>query len=111
MTTQRHRLGMGPRTARRMGKRRTIGRRLLGWLANFYPDTVFYSRNFMSGLRLDLTSCHDFHAEPGNTAMLGTAIAVGRLMAPGDTLTATFTGATDAGAEIGDFRITIERLA
>jgi len=84
-------------------------RRLIGWLANFYPNTVFYSRDFMPDLTLKLDNV--VHGSKGSTAMIGVAIAAGRKMdRVGDVLTATFTGVTDGGAEIGDFTITIERI-
>ncbi len=46
----------------------------------------------------------------GGTAMLGVVVACGRNMKRGDKVTADFTGVTDSGKNIGDFKITIERM-
>lgn len=83
-------------------------KRLIGWLAEFYPNTVFFSRRFMPDLLLKLDQPHD---SKGSVLFTGMCVVASRAMErKGDTLTSEFTGVTNCGAEVGDFRITIERL-
>lgn len=89
---------------------KTVLARLLGRVVNWFPNHVFYSKDFMPGFRVALGESTDPHRTAGSTAMLGLAISVGRAMKPGDTLTTEFTGVTDRGLNMGDFKITVERL-
>lgn len=85
-------------------------RRLLGWAANFYPNNVFYARHFMPELKFKGGS-GPAHDSDGNTALLAVAVAAGRQIEVGGRLEAAFGAVTDGGEEIGDFIITVERIA
>ncbi len=83
-------------------------RKFLGWIVNFYPNTVFYSKRFLPDLVF--TEGKTPHASMGQTALLGVAVSAGRSLVPGDTLSAEFTGVTDKGTNVGDYLITVKRL-
>lgn len=88
-------------------------KRLIGWLANFYPKHFFYASDFGKDWDFRLPSGerdtpHETHA---TTALLSTAVSVGRhIENVGGSATATFTNVTDGGNEIGSFRVTVERI-
>lgn len=90
---------------------------LLGLLVDFFPNHVFFSRKFESTLiregeevSLDITDSDDPHQSYMSTAMLAVAVGSSVHIKENGILTVEFTGVTDQGKEIGDYRITIERL-
>lgn len=83
-------------------------RKFIGWLAEFYPNTAFFSRRFMPDLLIRLDQPHD---GKGNTVFIGLCVVASRVMKKkGDVLTSDLTGVTSGGRDVGDYRITIERL-
>lgn len=85
-------------------------KRILGWLVNFYPHHVFYSDAFMPELVFRAGESDDPHETGGNTAALGVAVAASRALKKNGKFTAEYTAVTNRGEDIGDYRLTVERL-
>lgn len=88
-------------------------KRLIGWLANFYPKHFFYASDFGKDwdLRIPDGQSDTPHQTIATTALLGVAVAVGKnIPVDGGEMIATFTNVTDGGNEIGSFRVTVERI-
>jgi len=87
-------------------------KRFIGWLANFYPKHFFYAADFGDEFDMKVTGeMTGAHETFGTTALLATAIVAGRNMKEvGDELSAEFTCVTDAGKDIGDYRVVIEKI-
>lgn len=86
--------------------------KIVGWLADFFPNTYFYSSRFLDDFNFDIEEGEDSdaHKTHARTCMLGIAVAAHRNgLKPGGKWTVDHTGVTDGGRSIGDYIVTVER--
>jgi len=80
--------------------------KLIGWLANFFPQHIFYSSKFLSH--------HGFSSGGvdlvGKLARALTVALSHNLKETGDQLDITMIGVTDKGRDIGCFNVVITRI-
>lgn len=86
--------------------------RIVGWLAEFFPDTYFYSSRFLGDVNFDIEEGEDSdaHKTRARTCMLGIAVAAHRNgLKSGGKWIGEHTGVTDGGRSIGDYIVTVEK--
>jgi hypothetical protein len=88
-------------------------KRIFGRLVDFFPRHLFYSSDFGKDWDFSLPdgTRDDPHETYATTALLATAVAVGKhIPLVGGTATATYHTVTDGGKDIGCFRVTVEKI-
>ena len=94
---------------------RSLLKRTISRAAGWYPNTFFYGAEmqtkFNGMLRKERSTRDGQKMTPLAQAALMMSIAVSEGMSEGDTLSATFHGATYRSEDRGTFKVTVERLA
>lgn len=87
-------------------------RRLFGFLAGFFSNTVFYSDKFGVKIRGELKKYSTAGAEgrPLKAATVSLVCALATEVGRGETAECTIHGVTSRGAHLGNWKVTIERL-
>ena len=86
---------------------------MIGWLAEHFPNHFFYSSRFLNEMNwaFGTKDDADVHQTQTGTVLLGISVAAQRNgLQVGGKMIAEFTGVTNRGSEIGNFRVTVERL-
>ncbi len=87
-------------------------KRLIGWLAEFFPEHNFYSSDFGKNMNLTMKSGEqEAHETDLTTALLVVCVGASSILKQeGQQASVTFTGCTSSGKDIGNFKVTVERV-
>jgi hypothetical protein len=87
-------------------------RKFIGWLANFYPNHIFFANSFMANLKVSAVSDGENYILPHEleTAKIVLCIGAARSLEKGEKMSTEFTAIMYDEREIGDFVLSISRV-